>query len=129
MKLIRALFYFEGVVLNTGVGLFCLIFPAVFVANFVPAGLPALALEFIRWYGVLLMVLGYFELRALRGGDGKALTFAIEALLFGDVLHFIASLMFVQAGVAFSIAVGFMFFMTTLLAFTRIYWLYRTYRR
>ena len=43
MKLIRALFYFEGVVLNTGVGLFCLIFPAVFVANFVPAGLPALA--------------------------------------------------------------------------------------
>jgi len=129
MKFIRALFYFEGVVLNTGVGLFCMILPAAFVTTFVPAGLPALALEFIRWYGVLLLVLGYFELRALRGGDGKALTFAIEALLFGDVLHFIASVLFLQAGVAFSAAVGFMFFMTTLLALTRTYWLYQTSRR
>ncbi len=129
MKYIRALFYFEGIILNAGVGLFCMILPAAFVANFVPTSLPALALEFIRWYGVLLLVLGYFELRALRGSDGKALVFAIEALLFGDILHFVASALFLQAGVAFSAAVGFMFFMTTLLALTRTYWLYRTYRR
>lgn len=129
MKLIRALFYFEGIILNTGVGLFCLILPAAFVANFVPTGLPTLALEFIRWYGVLLMVLGYFELRALRSGNVQALVFAIEALLFGDVLHLIASFLFLQAGVTFSMAVGFMFFMTTLLAITRTYWLYQTARR
>ena len=129
MKLIRYLFLFEGWAINLGVGIFCLIFPAAFVANFVPAGLPALALEFIRWYGVLLMVLGYFEIRALRGNNPQALTFAIEALLFGDVLHFIASVLFLQAGVTFSIAVGFMFFMTTLLALTRTYWLYQTARR
>ncbi len=129
MKLIRALFYFEGIALNTGVGVFCLIFPAAFVANFVPTGLSGLALEFIRWYGVLLMVLGYFELRALRSGNVQALVFAIEALLFGDVLHLVASGLFLQAGVTFSIAVGFMFFMTTLLALTRTYWLYRTARQ
>ncbi len=105
MKLIRALFYFEGIILNTGVGLLCMILPAAFVANFVPTGLPTLALEFIRWYGVLLMVLGYFELRALRSGNVQALVFAIEALLFGDVLHFVASIFFLQAGVAFSMAV------------------------
>ncbi len=129
MKLIRYLFLFEGWVINLGVGVFCLIFPAAFVANFVPAGLPDLALEFIRWYGVLLMVLGYFEIRALRGHNPQALTFAIEALLFGDVLHFVASIFFLQAGVAFSVTVGFMFFMTTLLALTRTYWLYQTTRR
>lgn len=129
MKLIRYLFFFEGWVINLGVGVFCLIFPAAFVANFAPTGLPTLALEFIRWYGVLLMVLGYFEIRALRGNNPQALTFAIEALLFGDVLHFVASISFLQAGVAFSVAVGFMFFMTTLLALTRTYWLYQTTRR
>ncbi len=129
MKLIRYLFYFEGLVLNVGIGLFCLIAPAAFISTFIPAGLPLLAQEFMRWYGVLLIVLGYVELRALTGGDAKALTFTIEALLLGDVLHFIASVSFVQAGAVFSPAVGFMFFMTVLLALTRIYWLYRLYHR
>jgi hypothetical protein len=129
MKFIRYLFFFEGWAINLGVGLFCLILPAAFIANFTTQPCPPLVVEFIRWYGVLLMVLGYFEVRALRGNDTRALTFAIEALLFGDVLHFSASVSFVQAGAAFSLAVAFMFFMTVLLALTRTYWLYRTYRR
>lgn len=129
MKLLRYLYYFEGIIINVGVGLFCLIAPAAFVANFSAMPFPPVALEFIRWYGVLLIVLGYFELRALSGGDAKALNFAIEALLLGDVLHFGASLLFLQAGVAVALPVIFMFFMTTLLAVTRTYWLFRVYRR
>jgi len=123
MKLLRYLFLFEGWFINIGVGIFCIAMPNYFAANFTSEAFPEIATEFLRWYGVLLMVLGYFELRALSGKNTEALKFAIEALLFGDLLHFGASILFMRTGVEFSAAVFFMFFMTTLLALTRTWWL------
>lgn len=123
MKFARGVFYFEAIFINALVGLIAMIAPAWFLSNFSPVTIPTVPLELLRWYGVLLIVLGYAMLRALPSGDERAVALFVEALLVGDILHLIASVMFLRAGGAVNLAVVFMFAMSIFLAGVRVVWL------
>ncbi len=96
-KFVRYILTFEAVALNGGVGAICLIDPRFFTAQFSPDAMPAVAFEFIRWYGVLLWVLAFYVLRILPSNDNRILAPAVEALLFGDLVHLFAIYMFYRA--------------------------------
>jgi hypothetical protein len=125
IKLARAIFIFEAVVINAGVGLLCFFSPATFLGNFSPNLAPAATLEIMRWYGVLLGVLAVMVLRALPANDNRVLKPAIEALLFGDLAHLVATYLYFQVVSVWNAQFIFMLCMTILLACARIYWLYQ----
>ena len=122
-KLSRYIMIFEAYAINAGVGLLCFLAPKVFLANYSPELAPAPAIEIIRWYGVLLGVLAMMFLRALATKDDRVLKPAVEALLFGDLVHLIATYMYFQAVPEWSWQFIFMLGMTIFLASVRIYWL------
>ena len=122
-KISRYIMIFEAYAINGGVGLLCLIAPKVFLANYSPELAPAPAIEIVRWYGVLLGVLAMMFLRALAARDDRVLKPAVEALLFGDLLHLVATYLFFQAVPEWSWQFIFMLGMTIFLACVRIYWL------
>ena len=123
MKFARSVLYFEAIFINLLVGLIVFAAPAFFVSSFYPDRLPAVPLEIIRWYGVLLMVLSYAVLRALPSGNAGAVNILVEALLFGDVIHFIATIFFFRNGgpVVFGSVVMVIF--TLFLMGVRVFWL------
>lgn len=127
-KFMRYVLIFEALVLNFGTGLLCLAAPATFVAQFSPEALPAIPLELIRWYGVLLWVLTYFVLRILPFNDKKMLFPAVEALLFGDLVHLVAVYLFFQARPEWNFSFFIMLFFTTTLAALRTVWVYRYHK-
>ena len=122
-RIARVVFYFEAIFINLGVGVVCFFAPGWFTSNFVPQGMPVLGLELIRWYGVLLLVLAYAALRTLPLQDSRPLRYVIEALLFGDVAHLAASMLYLRAGGVQGIGTVFMFGMATFLAVVRSGWL------
>jgi hypothetical protein len=128
LKISRAIFIFEAILINGGVGLLCFIAPATFLVNFSPDLAPAPALEIVRWYGVLLGVLSVMVLRALPANDNRVLKPAIEALLFGDLAHMLASYLYFQVSPIWSMPFIFMLGMSSFLAGVRIYWLYQIAR-
>jgi hypothetical protein len=125
LKFARSVFIFEALAINAGVGLLCFFFPAAFLANFSPQPAPAPAVEIIRWYGVLLGVLAFMVLRAIPANDNRVLKPAIEALLFGDIAHLMASYLYFQVMPVWNVAFIFMIVMATFLASVRTYWLYQ----
>ena len=128
LKLARYVFIFEAVVINAGVGILCFISPATFLVNFSPTLAPAPALEIIRWYGVLLGVLSVMVLRALPANDDRVLRPAIEALLFGDLVHLVASFLYFRVMPVWNLQFIFMLAMTVFLASVRTYWLVQVAR-
>ncbi|MFN8443317.1 MAG: hypothetical protein U0175_21250 [Caldilineaceae bacterium] len=85
MKRLVYLFYVE--ILINFVSIYQSIFtPAAFVAQFGDQPVAPVALEVVRWYGVLLIVLSYLLWRGLRQG-GVALRLILEALLLGDIIQ------------------------------------------
>lgn len=127
-KLMRGVLLFEAIVLNAGTGLFCLVAPASFVAQFTTQTLPPVPLEFIRWYGVLLWVLTVFVLRILPQNDNRLLAPAVEALLIGDLIHLITVYLFFRVRPVWSFAFIIMLFFTITLAILRGVWVYRYHK-
>jgi len=66
MRFVRAVFYFEAITNLASAG-FALFFPGRFLGHFVSEPLPVGAVEFGRWYAVLLVVLSLVLLAAPRG--------------------------------------------------------------
>jgi hypothetical protein len=127
-KFLRYVLIFEAIVLNFGTGLLCLAAPASFVAQFSTESLPPVPLELIRWYGVLLWVLTYFVLRILPFNDTKMLFPAVEALLFGDLVHLVAIYLFYQARPVWNFSFIIMLFFTVTLAMLRSVWVYKYHK-
>lgn len=123
-KFMHYVLIFEAIVLNAGTGFMCLIAPQAFIAQFSPEPLSAVAYEFIRWYGVLLWVLTFYVLRLLPLKDDRALAPAVEALLFGDLVHLVISYFFFQAVPTWSFAFIAMLVSTVMLATLRSIWVY-----
>lgn len=128
-RFMRYVLIFEAVALNFGTGLLCLTAPAMFVAQFAAETLPPVPLELIRWYGVLLWVLTFFVLRILPANDNRLLAPAVEALLFGDFVHLVATYLYFQARPEWSFSFVLMLFFTITLAVLRSVWIYRYYHR
>lgn len=124
-KFTRLVLWFEAVVLNTGTGLLCLVAPALFVSQFTTETLSPVPLEFIRWYGVLLWVLAAFVIRILPQNDNRLLAPAVEALLFGDLIHLVTTYLFFRAQPVWSFSFIIMLFFTVTLAVIRTIWVIR----
>lgn len=95
----------------------CLAFfvPASFLRQFLPTGTvtptPAVALEVVRWFGVLLFVLAYLWGRtAFFSRDNLvALRIVIEGLLLGDLIQLVATfLMFRSVGWSWTLGLTFL---------------------
>lgn len=125
---IRFVLYFEAVFINLGVGLVCFFWPGWFASNFSTEALPAVSLEMIRWYGVLLCVLAFAVLRMFNRRNLPGILVLVEALLFGDIIHFIASLLYLRLGEPLNLSIIFMFVMTIFLAAVRTSWLIQVRR-
>jgi hypothetical protein len=123
MNFFKAVFLFEAIAINAGVGIFCFFFPAGFVEQFYPGGVAAIPLELTRWYGVLLWVLAYAMFRVLPMRDDRVLAPVVEALLFGDLAHLAATWLFFQARPIWDFPFVFMLGMSCFLAATRTVWL------
>ena len=128
-KFVRYILTFEAIVLNAGTGAICLFAPSFFVLQFSMEPMPLLALEFIRWYGVLLWVLAFLVLRILPQNDNRVLAPAVEALLFGDLIHLFAIYMFYQTIPLWSFAFTIMLFCTLTLAIIRSIWVYKYHQK
>jgi hypothetical protein len=128
-KFMRYVLTFEALVLNAGTGAMCLIAPRFFTSQFSTDAMPPVAFEFIRWYGVLLWVLAFYVLRILPANDNRLLAPAVEALLFGDLVHLFAIYMFYQVAPAWSFSFIIMLFFTLGLAVVRSIWVYRYHQK
>jgi hypothetical protein len=128
MQFARYVFYFEAIAINLLTGLIAFFAPGWFLSNFSSQTIPPVPLELLRWYGVLLFVFAYVMLRALPSGNVQAVAFLVEGFLLGDIVHLVASVLFLRAGGVVNLAVVFMFAMSTFLAGVRIFWLTRYYR-
>ncbi|MGB8329055.1 MAG: hypothetical protein WCE62_02935 [Polyangiales bacterium] len=98
MSTVRAIFYFEAIS-NLASAAFALFFPATFLGQFVSEPLPIAAVEFGRWYAVLLIVLSLVLWAALREGGDWFLRRVIAAYLIGDALQ-------IAVGVRLGLTVG-----------------------
>ena len=124
-KFMRTVLIFEAIALNAGTGILCLFAPKFFVSQFTGITVPVVTLEFIRWYGVLLWVLTFVVLRILPMKDNRALAPAVEALLFGDLVHLYAIYMFYRVVSEWSFSFIIMLFFTSFLAVVRSVWVYK----
>ncbi|MDX9990446.1 MAG: hypothetical protein RBS68_00225 [Anaerolineales bacterium] len=129
MNFYKAVFLFEAIVINAGVGIFCFFVPAGFVGQFFPGAMEQTPLELTRWYGVLLWVLAYAMLRILPLREDRMLFPLVEALLFGDLAHLAASGLFFQARPILDFPFLFMLGMSIFLAIVRIVWLIKYHRK
>jgi hypothetical protein len=125
MRAVRAVFYFEAFT-NLGSAAFAIVMPATFLAQFVSEPLPIAAVEFGRWYAVLLFVLSLVLLAALREGSDRFLRPVIAAFLLGDVLQLAVSLRLGVVADNFGVAVHAAVWTSILYAAARIYYLSRT---
>lgn len=95
MKYLTYVFYVEAAISILS-GFQAFFMPATFLKQFTTEPAPVLAVEMTRWYGVLLFVLVYVLLQALRL-RGTALKLTLQGLLFGDVLQVAASFITARA--------------------------------
>lgn len=128
-KFFRYVLIFEALALNAGTGTACLFAPRFFVSQFSAEPLPDIGYEFIRWYGVLLWVLAFYVLRLLPANDDRLLAPAVEALLFGDIVHLYAIYTFYRVVPAWSLPFIIMLFFTVALATLRSLWVYQQRRQ
>src|SRR5262249_44927989 len=91
MKSLRIVWYGEAA-LNLVSAVLVWTAPRLFVASFTSQAVAGMPLELLRWYGVVLFVLVYFELRALRSGSDVFLRLILEGLLVGDIIQLITFL-------------------------------------
>ncbi|MEM7135950.1 MAG: hypothetical protein AAF500_05180 [Myxococcota bacterium] len=125
MRFVRGVFYFE-VLSNLGSAGFALLAPAAFLGQFSSEPLPVAAIEFGRWYAVLLVVLSLVLWSALREGTDRFLRPVIGAYLFGDALQIAVAVRLGMALGVFSFAVHAAIWTSVLYALARIYYLRAT---
>ena len=125
MRVVRAIFYLEAITNLVGAA-FALLLPSAFLAQFVSEPLPVAAVEFGRWYAVLLVVLSLVLLAALREGSDRFLRPVIGAYLVGDGLQIAVSIRLGLAASAFGLAVHAAIWTSVLYAGVRIYYLFGT---
>jgi len=119
---LRTVFLGEAWVVNGACAVFCFFFPAVFLGSFA-SNVPAAAVEIVRWYGVLLAVLAVVVIRALPSRDDRVLKPALEGLLFGDLAHLAACVLYFQVVPAVTFPFLAMVALSVVLAGCRITWL------
>lgn len=124
VRVLRGFFYAEGIS-NILFGLLPLAAPARFLAQFTMRATPGVAVELLRWYGILLLVLAYIELRVLLSRQDAALALVLEGLLLGDALQLIAVVLVARAAGMFGLALGVTTIFTLILASARVIWLWR----
>lgn len=122
MQYARIVFYLE-VLLNLGSALVSFFAPALFIQQYTTIPIAPQPLELTRWYGVLLFVFVYLELRALRSGKNDLLALILEGFLLGDFIQLVALVFFVNTVGGISSTVIITIILTLLLAAVRIYWL------
>lgn len=127
MRLVRAVFYFEAFTNLASAG-FALLLPTEFLGQFVSEQLPVGAVEFGRWYAVLLVVLSLVLLAALREGSDRFLRPVIGAYLIGDVLQIGVAIQLGLAVSAFGLPVHAAIWTSIFYAIVRIYYLLGTRR-
>lgn len=86
MRFVRGVFYFEALT-NLASAAYAMLAPATFLGQFASGPIPVGAVEFGRWYGLLLVVLSLVLLSALREGTDRFLRPVIAAFLLGDALQ------------------------------------------
>jgi hypothetical protein len=104
MKWLLYIFYFE-VALNLISGVSAFVVPPTLMTQFTTSAMPLGAGELARWYGVLVLVLAYLLVRALRV-RGTVLKIVLEALLVGDIVQIIAVVLTVQTVGSWSLITG-----------------------
>ena len=124
MKYLRLVWYGEAA-LNLASAVLVWAAPPLFVAAFTSQTVTGMPLELIRWYGVLLFVLVYLELRALRSGSDVLLRVILEGLLVGDLIQLVTFLWRAPATETWTPALIFTIVVTIALATARIVWLTR----
>jgi hypothetical protein len=127
MKIARIVFYLE-LLLNFASASLAFFNPAGYVSLFTAQPLPAVALELIRWSGVLLYVFVYVMARALRQKSDDALSIVVEGFLLGDLVQLVAVYQFGQVVGTYSTLIG-STALVIILAAARIYWLVGHYRQ
>jgi len=128
MRVARAVFYFE-VITNLVSAVFALLFPSAFLGQFTSEPLPVAAVEFGRWYAVLLVVLSLVLWTALRDGTDRFLRPVIAAYLLGDALQIAVAIRLGLAAGALTFAVHAAIWTSVLYACARIYYLLGTRSR
>ncbi len=124
MTSLRIVWYGEAA-LNLASAVLVWAAPPLFVAAFTSQAVAGMPLELLRWYGVLLFVLVYLELRALRSGSDVLLAVILEGLLVGDLIQLVTFLWRAPAMEAWTAALIFTIVVTIALATARIVWLTR----
>lgn len=125
MRIARAIFYLEALT-NLASAAFAMLLPATFLGQFIAGPLSAAAIEFGRWYAVLLVVLSLVLLWALREGTDRFLRPVIGAYLLGDVLQIAVSVRLGLVANSFGLAVHAAIWTSVVYAAVRIYYLLRT---
>jgi len=125
MRVLRGVFYFE-VISNLGSAGLALLLPATFLAQLTSEPLPTPAVEFVRWYGVVLVVLSLVLLAALRARSDQFLRSVVAAYLLGDALQLAVSIRFAEAVGAYAPAVHAAIWTSVFYAVVRILYLRRS---
>jgi len=120
-KIFRGIFYCE-IIINLVTAAISFFAPTQYAAMFVnqPGG-PIT--ELLRWYGILLVVFAYLELRALLSKHDALLTVILEGFLVGDVIQLVALVPFVHATGGWTVSLISTLLITIVLALSRIGWL------
>ncbi len=125
MKTFRAIYYGE-VFLNLGSAVLAIFAPALFLSQFTPAPQSDVAVEMMRWFGGLMVVLTWVGWRILRGGDNRALSWMLEGFLVGDIVHLFILLQFLRVIGGFPFSAIFDILATVSLGISRALFLWMT---
>ncbi len=125
MRVLRGVFYFE-VISNLGSAGLALFLPATFLAQLTSEPLPTPAVEFVRWYAVVLVVLSLVLLAALRARGDEFLRPVVAAYLLGDGLQIAVSIRFGEAAGVYPVAVHAAIWTSVFYAVVRILYLRRS---
>jgi len=125
MRALRGVFYFE-VITNLVSALAALFFPAKFLGQLTSEPLPVAAVEFVRWYAVLLVVLSLVLLAALRDGSDRVLRPVVAAYLLGDALQIAVAIRLGEAAGAYPLAAHAAIWTSVFYAIARLLYLRRS---
>src|SRR5450432_645274 len=126
-KIFRGVFYCE-IIINLVAAAISLFAPTQYAAMFVSHPVGPIT-ELLRWYGVLLVVFVYLELRALLSKRDEILTVILEGFLVGDIIQLVALIPFANTTGGWSVNLISTLLITIVLALSRIGWLRIYYRR
>lgn len=126
MKLARYLFITEAII-NTFSTVVFLVQPQLMLQGLIAdtSQITPLALEMLRWYGTLLLILTIILWRALLGKNEDFLRMVLQGYIFGDIIYIFAQIQLgFVAGFVFGSYFGIGFGIAVFLA--RAYYLWKS---